>query len=205
MLNTLTSDSAADDLSDHSGKPWLELNFEEPGLHLTDQGLEMTSAWSFPIGSTLSVGISCPTQPNTSGAHGPDDVDFTAELELAYLDEPYLEGDSSSLAHDAATHALAQTHHAHGTGKAAVQATGVVISCVPSEEAEGNYQLTIYFLDHLANLLILEEEENADFVDEPSAAGLLPLNPPKLTPGKTVQGPATKVFSPAVLPFFMGA
>lgn len=196
MLNTLTSDSAAEDLSDHSEKPWLELSFAEPGLYLTDQGLEMTSAWPFPIGSTLSVGITCP-----------------ASLEPGLAEDLGL---LNSLAEESELAPAPSTAPAQATGKAAVQATGIVISCEPSAK-EGKYLLTIYFLDHLANLIQYQEQAACDFVDEPSAAGLLPPHPQKLIPGKTATGPAADLFGLApgdsanaaltlgVLPFFLGA
>jgi hypothetical protein len=207
MFTTLTSDSAADDLSDQpTANPWLELNYTEPGLHLTDQGLEMTSAWSFPVGSTLSVGISGPLS-------GEPDVDDELLVNLELLDS--LEGDEES---SSATASLAPVvSPSSAPRKAAVQATGIVISCIPSQR-EGVYQLTIYFLDHLANLILHQDHAACDFVDEPSAAGLLPPQTLKPAVGKVTHGPAAGLFGLdaengvpngayglGVMPFFLGA
>jgi hypothetical protein len=207
MFTTLTSDSAADDLSDQPSLPWLVLDHTEPGLHLTDQGLEMTSAWSFPIGSTLNVGIS-------GLISGEADVYDELMVDLELLDSL---DDEEEEAHTPDPVAAAPSP---ANRKAAVQAIGIVISCVPSQK-EGAYQLTIYFLDHLANMIIHQDQAACDFVDEPSAAGLLPLQPPKLVPGKITHGPASGLFglsqetAPAangsssyglgVMPFFLGA
>lgn len=198
MFTTLTSDSAAGDLSDQPSMPWLVLDHTEPGLHLTDQGLEMTSAWSFPVGSTLNVGISG-LVPGEADSY--DDL----LIDLEVLDSLDDQEETAAAAPDPVA----------VPRKAAVQAIGIVISCVPSPK-EGAYQLTIYFLDHLANMIIHQDQAACDFVDEPSAAGLLPLQPPKLIPGKITHGPASGLFgispeksAPAAamgaMPFFLGA
>jgi hypothetical protein len=194
MINTLTSDSAADELPHHSDQPWVDFNFDKPGLHLTDQGLEMTSAWSFPVGATLSVGISCPT-PSADQPPGLPLDEPLVDLEL--LDQ----GDDA----ESETALVPAATAAPRAGKAAVHATGIVISCVPSQEGEGGYQLTIYFLDHLANLILREQEKQHGFLDEPSAAGYLTPQPQKLAPGKTVLGPADALFGMSAMPYFMGA
>lgn len=128
MINTLSSGSGGEAHGEPPEKPWLDVDFQEPGVHLTDQGLEMTTAWPFPIGSTLRVGIS-----------GQSSTLFPAEPE-----EP-----GNPAADDTAK----------------VHATGVVVSCEPTLE-QGNYQLTIYFLDHLAHMLS-SQEFGGDCLDAP--------------------------------------
>jgi len=193
MINSMTSDSAAEELTDHPGKPWLELDFQEPGVHLTHQGLEMTSAWSFPIGSTLKVGITCPN-PDDKPAQMADPLVSPTEL---------------------------APHQSGGQRRSKVHATGVVISCEPSAEEEGNYQLTIYFLDHLANLMGQEAaNEKGVLVDEPTVGPWFAPGP-NFAKGVT-HGPGAACFGlemeaagnnpgvppfglGGVLPFFLGA